>query len=84
MENHIIIKAYGYITRSWQLDEHGYRCSECCNGDRCDEDCIARYKGRRKECTHCKGKGSIPKEDAVEISLRQLIDMATTFGRINT
>lgn len=64
----IIIKAYGLTTRTWTLNpSYGYGCSECCNGDRCDEDCKAPYKGRRKECPHCKGKGWIKKEDVEEI-----------------
>ena len=58
------IKAYGLKTRTWiKDDKYGYGCSECCNGDRCDEDCTAVYKGRGSECPHCKGKGRIPLED---------------------
>jgi hypothetical protein len=34
---------------------YGYGCAECCNGDRCDEDCTAKY--RRPNCPYCKGKG---------------------------
>lgn len=59
------IKAYGLITRVWtKRDDYGFGCSECCAGDRCDEDCDAPYKGRRRDCPHCKGKGWIPINDA--------------------
>lgn len=34
---------------------YGYGCAECCNGDRCDEDCDATY--RRPNCPYCKGSG---------------------------
>lgn len=49
----------------WWVKNYGFIhfCYECCNGDRCDSDCIATYKGRRKECPHCNGKGSIRVED---------------------
>lgn len=64
MEKEKTIKAYGLVTRYWTFSEkHGYGCAECCNGDRCDEDCTAVYKGRRKECPHCKGHGWIPLGD---------------------
>lgn len=43
-----LIKAYGLFTRVYSLDKYGYGCAECCTGDRCDEDCDAPYKGRRK------------------------------------
>lgn len=62
------ITAYGLKTRVWTFNEkYGYGCSECCTGDRCDEDCNGKttpYHGRRRQCPHCKGKGWIPKEDA--------------------
>ena len=64
-----IIQAYGLRTRIWVCKYHAYGCAECCNGDRCDDDCIAPYKGRRNECPHCKGKGWIPKEDVVNFIL---------------
>lgn len=71
----IIIKAYGLITRCYDYDsERGYGCTECCNGDRCDEDCTARYRGGRHKCPHCKTKGRIPKEDAEVYPTRKLID----------
>lgn len=58
------IKAYGLTTRIWTFNpKYGYGCAECCTGDRCDEDCDAKYKGRRKDCPHCKGKGWIKAED---------------------
>lgn len=65
MKNEIIIEAYGLKTRAWTFSESkkSYGCDECCNGDRCDEDCTAKYKGRRKECPHCKGNGWIPLVD---------------------
>ncbi len=65
MEEHKTIEAYGLKTRTWTFNEtrKQYGCSECCNGDRCDEDCTAKYKGDRKNCPHCKGKGWIPLED---------------------
>ncbi len=64
MSKEEIITAYGLRTRVWTYHPtYGYGCSECCNGDRCDEDCTAVYKGRRKECPHCKGRGWIPKAD---------------------
>jgi flagellar biosynthesis/type III secretory pathway protein FliH len=62
MDNYIIVKAFGLETRTWTYkDEYGYGCAECCNGDRCDEDCTAKY--RRPNCPHCKGRGWIKKED---------------------
>lgn len=59
------IRAYGLETRTWTFNEKNgkYGCAECCIGDRCDEDCDAPYKGRRKACPHCKGTGWIPKSD---------------------
>lgn len=58
------IKAFGLTTRVWTYHTvYGYGCAECCTGDRCDEDCTAKYKGRRKDCPHCKGKGWIQEED---------------------
>ena len=63
------IVAYGLITRFYDYTEkYGYGCAECCNGDRCDEDCTAKYKGNRKNCPHCKGRGFIPKEEAVVVN----------------
>lgn len=61
-----IIEAFGLKTRTWTSNETGYGCAECCNGDRCDEDCDARYKGRRSECPHCKGKGWINIKDITD------------------
>jgi hypothetical protein len=59
-----IILAYGLETRTWTYHPiYGYGCNECCDGDRCDEDCTAKYKGRRNECPHCKGRGWIRKEN---------------------
>lgn len=58
------IRAYGLETRYYTHDPvRGYGCAECCNGDRCDEDCTAKYKGNRAGCPHCKGKGWIKAED---------------------
>ncbi len=64
-EKYVIIEAYGLTTRTWTYrgNTQEYGCAECCNGDRCDEDCDAKYRGRRSECPHCKGKGFIPKAD---------------------
>ena len=45
------------------MKRSGYGCAECCIGDRCDSTCDAKYKGRRNECPHCKGKGWIPKNE---------------------
>lgn len=57
-----VLEAYGLKTRYWGHNvNYGFGCAECCNGDRCDEDCTAVYKGRRKDCPHCKGEGWIPK-----------------------
>ncbi len=54
------IITYGLKTRIWcHHKERGHGCAECCNGDRCDEDCNAVYKGKRHEYPHCKGKGWI-------------------------
>jgi len=63
MDKDEIIIAYGLKTRVWCLINGKYGCAECCNGDRCDEDCTAKYKGRRKECPHCKGTGWIPESE---------------------
>lgn len=58
------IRAYGLETRYYTHDpKRGYGCAECCNGDRCDEDCTVKYKGNRAGCPHCKGKGWIKAED---------------------
>ena len=63
VEEYKIIEAFGLKTRTWTFDaKYGYGCAECCNGDRCDEDCDAIYKGRRNECPHCKGSGWIKSE----------------------
>lgn len=68
-ENYKIIQAFGLSTRTWIFKEKdGYGCSECCTGDRCDEDCDAKYRGRRKECPHCKGKGWIKEQDVDAIN----------------
>lgn len=69
IDDHNLIEAYGLVTRYWTHERGKYGCSECCNGDRCDEDCIAKYKGNRKNCPHCKGKGWIPETDAKQISV---------------
>jgi hypothetical protein len=61
-----IINAFGLKTRVHCYDsKYGYGCAECCNGDRCDEDCYKTtpYHGRRKVCPHCKGKGWINIKD---------------------
>jgi hypothetical protein len=72
------ILAYGLETRTWWFnDKYGYGCAECCNGDRCDEDCTAKYKGRRKDCPHCKGKGFIPESEAI---LLQNVQGSDTIG----
>lgn len=66
-EDTLIIEAFGLKTRVWTLHKlYGYGCAECCNGDRCDEDCNRKttpYHGRRNECPHCKGKGWISLKD---------------------
>jgi hypothetical protein len=63
-EEYQTIEVFGLKTRVWTYHQkYGYGCAECCTGDRCDEDCDAPYKGRRKECPHCKGNGWIKKED---------------------
>ncbi|MCO5109980.1 MAG: hypothetical protein M9929_03935 [Burkholderiaceae bacterium] len=36
--------------RTW---DNGKRCSECCNGDRCDDP--THYD--RRQCPHCQGTG---------------------------
>lgn len=46
---------------TWTKKQYGYGCAECCTGDRCDEDCTAKY--RRGNCPHCKN-GWIPETDA--------------------
>lgn len=33
---------------------YGYGCDNCCNGDRCEDDC---KRVSRKKCPNCKGKG---------------------------
>lgn len=60
------IEAFGLKTRIWTFNaqRQEYGCAECCNGDRCDEDCNSKttpYHGNRKNCPHCKGRGWIPK-----------------------
>lgn len=58
-----IIISNGLETRVWTYHPtYGYGCAECCNGDRCDEDCDAKY--RRPNCPHCGGSGWIKKDDA--------------------
>lgn len=58
---HDLVEAYGLKTRTWTKRDWGYGCAECCNGDRCDEDCTAKHK--RGNCPHCKN-GWIPETDA--------------------
>ena len=42
--------------RNWtKREKDGWGCAECCNRDRCDEDCDATYY--RPKCPFCKGKG---------------------------
>lgn len=62
------VKTSEFITRVWSGPDYkyGFGCTECCTGDRCDEDCTATFKGRRSQCTFCKGHGFIKKEDVVE------------------
>lgn len=56
----ILVTAYGKITRAWtKHKKYGYGCAECCNGDRCDENCRARYNRKAKNCPHCMGEGWI-------------------------
>lgn len=62
--DHTWILAFGLKTRTWTLHkDYGYGCSECCNGDRCDDDCVAKYKRQDKNCPHCQGKGWIKQSD---------------------
>lgn len=69
MSKYKTIKAFGLQTRYWEYHPtYGYGCAECCNGDRCDEDCDAKYKGNRVGCPHCKGKGWIRPEDVEDTS----------------
>lgn len=63
------IEAFGLKTRVWAFKEYGYGCSECCYGDRCDEDCTALYY--RPNCPHCKGRGWIPANEAKLINDNQ-------------
>jgi hypothetical protein len=66
MSEYEIIKVNGLETRTWTLHpEYGYGCAECCNGDRCDEDCTAKYK--RSNCPHCGGSGWIKKESVEKV-----------------
>ena len=59
-----IVIVNGLETRVWTHNKkYGYGCAECCDGDRCDEDCTAKYKGNRKGCPHCKGLGWIPESE---------------------
>jgi hypothetical protein len=71
MEKYTIIKAFGLDTRTWTFNKTNkkYGCAECCNGDGCDEDCDKKYKGRRKDCPHCRGVGWIKLEDVESPSL---------------
>jgi len=71
MKSEPTIQAYGLTTRYYDFKNGEYGCAECCNGDRCDEDCTAKYKGDRKNCPHCKGKGFIP-ESALDKSVSPL------------
>ena len=58
------IRAFDLITKTWTYhNNYGYGCAECCTGDRCDDDCDAKYKGRRDICPHCKGEGWISIKD---------------------
>jgi hypothetical protein len=69
MENRVI-NINGAITRVWTYKpEYGYGCAECCNGDRCDDDCTAKY--RRPNCPHCKGKGWIKEVPASDYAALQ-------------
>lgn len=66
MEKYETIKAFGLTTRVWCFKEdwQKYGCAECCNGDRCDEDCDAKYtRGKYGNCPHCKATGWINKSD---------------------
>ncbi len=67
------IRVYGLETRVWTVRDGSYGCAECCNGDRCDEDCDAKYKGRRSQCPHCKGKGWIPVTDTEEETTTEVV-----------
>ena len=62
-----IIEAYGLKTRTWGIMDGKYGCAECCNRDRCDDDCDAPYY--RPDCPHCKGKGWIPE---VEVTIKPI------------
>lgn len=58
----VAVKAFGLITRVFDFSENsGYGCSECCNGDRCEDDCTATYRRRDKNCPHCRAKCRIPR-----------------------
>jgi len=62
MMEKMTITAYGLTTRvRTKHPDWGYGCSECCNKDRCDRDCDAKYE--RSKCPHCNGQGWIPEED---------------------
>ncbi len=62
-----LIQAYGLTTRVWTFNERDekYGCSECCNRDRCDGDCDAKYNRANRNCPHCKGTGWIPKSETL-------------------
>lgn len=64
------LEVNGLKTRSWGRHEGGYYCAECCNGDRCDEDCTAVYRGRRKDCPHCKGNGHFRESEVKNVVSR--------------
>ena len=70
MEQDRIITINGTPTRVWTYkQEHGYGCAECCNGDRCEDDCTAKY--RRPTCPHCKGRGWIKEIPAADYAALQ-------------
>lgn len=72
--------------RTWN---DGWRCAECCNGDRCDDS--SHYD--RAKCPHCKGTGSAiwnmyakeneakalkAERDALREALREMVRVADT------
>lgn len=67
MTDEKIIIANGLPTRTWtHHPTYGYGCAECCTGDRCDEDCTAKYRGDRANCPHCNGKGWLKDDEAAQ------------------